>query len=66
MRDDMIDTVEINVLVAGLLRRRQASMTSMIALLDLMVLVSGNFPAQEKYMIANLLRDKADLVERPN
>jgi hypothetical protein len=63
---DHIDTIDINVLIAALMRRRQESVGAMIALLDLMVLMSGNTSAKSKYQLANLLRDKADLVERSN
>lgn len=59
-----LDTVDMNVLVAALIRRRQETVGSMIALLDLMVLAAGNFSTKEKYALGNLLRDKADLVER--
>lgn len=65
MPGDM-DTIDANVLVAALLRRKQESLGSMIALLDLMVLMAGNIPAKQKYHLANLLRDKADLIERSN
>jgi hypothetical protein len=59
-----IDATETNALVAGLLRRRQASVSAMIALLDLMALVSGNFPKQERGAIADILRSHADTIER--
>jgi hypothetical protein len=59
-----IDRCDTNVLIAGLLRRRQESVTAMLALLDTMLLVAGDFPKQERYVIADLLRNKADAVER--
>jgi len=64
MLDGDIDTIDMNVLVAALMRRRQDAVGSMVALLELMVLTAGNFPTREKYALGNLLRDKADLVER--
>jgi hypothetical protein len=64
MHDAQIDATETNVLVAGLLRRRQSAVSSMIALLDLMAMVSGNFPKQERGVIADILRSKADAIER--
>jgi hypothetical protein len=63
MHDDL-DLIEINTLVAGLLRRRQAAVSSMIALLDLMALTSSNFPKQERGVLADILRSKADAIER--
>jgi hypothetical protein len=59
-----IDTIETNVLVAGLLRRRQSAVSSLIALLETMALVSGNLPAQERGVIADILRSHADQIER--
>jgi hypothetical protein len=61
---DQIDNIETNVLVAGLLRRRQESVSAMIALLDLMALVSSNFPKQGRGVIADILRSHADQIER--
>jgi hypothetical protein len=61
---DQIDNIETNVLVAGLLRRRQESVSAMIALLDLMAMTSSNFPAQERGVIADILRSHADTIER--
>ena len=63
MHDDL-DLIEINTLVAGLLRRRQAAVSSMIALLDLMAMTSSNFPAQERGILADILRSHADAIER--
>jgi translation initiation factor 6 (eIF-6) len=63
MHDDL-DLIETNRLVAGLLRRRQDAVTSMIALLDLLAMVSGNFPKQERGVIADILRSHADQIER--
>jgi hypothetical protein len=64
MRSDL-DTIDANVLIASLIRRRQQSVGSMIALLELMTMTAGNFSMKEKYAIGNLLRDKADIIERP-
>jgi hypothetical protein len=64
MHDD-IDTLDVNVLVAALLRRRQETTDSLVNLLDVMVLMSGNFSEKNKHRLSNLLRDKADLIERP-
>jgi hypothetical protein len=61
---DQIDDIEINTLVAGLLRRKQSTVTSLIALLDVMALVSSNFPVQERGVIAEILRSRADQIER--
>jgi hypothetical protein len=60
-----IDDLDINVLIASLVRRRQESVGSMLALLELLVMTAANFPMKEKYTIASTLRDKADLIERP-
>jgi hypothetical protein len=59
-----LDLVEINTLVAGVLRRRQAAVSSLIALLDLMALTSSNLPKQERGVIAHILRGHADQIER--
>jgi hypothetical protein len=59
-----LDAVETNVLISGLLRRRQESVTAMIALLDLMAMVSCNFPRQERGVLADILRSHADQIER--
>jgi hypothetical protein len=64
--DLLIDSIDINVLVAGVMRRRQESMGSLLALLDLMLLTSANYSEKEKFILANLLYDKASLIERPN
>jgi hypothetical protein len=61
-----LDTADVNELILALMRRRQETTDSLLALLDLMVLCSGNFSGKNKYRMANLLRDKADLIERPN
>jgi hypothetical protein len=61
---DQIDNIETNTLIAGLLRRRQASVSAMIALLDLMAMTSSNFPAQERGVLADILRSHADQIER--
>ena len=62
--DLIVDSIDINVLVAGVLRRKQESMGSLLAVLDLMLLASSNFSEREKFAISNLLYDKASLMER--
>jgi hypothetical protein len=62
--DSQIDATETNKLVAGLLRRRQDAVSSMLALLELMAMVSSNFPRQERGVIAEILRSRADQIER--
>jgi hypothetical protein len=64
MRHGDIDSVDTNELIAALMRRRQQAVGSMVALLELMVLTAGTFSMKDKYALGNLLRDKADLVER--
>jgi hypothetical protein len=61
---DNLDLIEINTLVAGVLRRRQDAVSAMIALLDLMAMTSSNFPAQERGVLADILRSHADQIER--
>jgi hypothetical protein len=61
---DQIDNIETNTLIAGLLRRRQSAVTAMIALLDLMALTSSSFPQQERGILAEILRSRADQIER--
>jgi hypothetical protein len=64
MHNDQIDATDTNVLIAGLLRRRQESVTAMLALLDVMALISSNFPKQERGVLAEILRSRADQIER--